>query len=235
MADSSDFTPVAPRDDISIPIVTPTELGSSASGNDGMMNEMSGSSQNTAGGTGSRSNFVAGLLSRSALQSMLGSLSPSVNERMQAFRQTQQKVMQPWSEFFGSQNFRNAFGISHPQYILPRLRSNAARYQWNYIALCGATVALLALFSFTFFILGVALLALWGYVFFWRSEPFTFYGFTFSRTHVTIGLVILTALVSYLALGNKLFIIAICDAIFCLLHCLFRVSQEETIDFSRPA
>jgi len=143
--------------------------------------------------------------------------------------------MQPWSEFFGSQNVRNAFAISHPQYIMPRLRSNIARYQWNYIALCGASVALLALFNFTFFILGLAVLALWGYIFFWRSEPFTFYGFTLSRVQITIALCIFTTLVSYLALGNKLFYIAAFDAVFCLLHSLFRVSQEETIDFSRPA
>ena len=35
--------------------------------------------------------------------------------------------------------------------------------------------------------------------------------------------------------GNRLFVIAAVDAVFCLLHALFRVSQEETIDFSRPA
>jgi len=98
-----------------------------------------------------------------------------------------------------------------------------------------ALIALLALFSFTFFILALAVLALWGYIFFWRSEPYTFLGITLSRTQVTIGLSILTAFVSYLALGNKLFVIAIIDIIFCLLHTLFRVSQEETIDFSRPA
>lgn len=234
MNDASGFTPVPPQADISIPIVTPADiaadtalpLGSGVPGADGSSSSGSG---NSAG------SFVTGLLSRGTLQTMLGTLSPSVNERMQAFRQTQQKAMQPWREFFGTHDPRAAFGVGHPQYVVPRLRSNLARYRWNYVALCGATVALLALFSFTFFVLALAVLALWAYVFFWRAEPFVVAGVTLTRTQVTVALALLTALVSYVALGNRLFVIAAVDAVFCLLHALFRVSQEETIDFSRPA
>lgn len=234
MSDASGFTPVPPQADISIPIVTPADIAADTalplgSGVPGAEGHGSGSGGSGAG------NFVTGLLSRSTLQTVLGTLSPSVNERMQAFRQTQQKAMQPWREFFGAHDPRAAFGVGHPQYVVPRLRSNFARYRWNYVALCGATVALLALFSFTFFVLALAVLALWAYVFFWRAEPVAVAGVTLTRAQVTVALSVLTALVSYIALGNRLFVIAAVDLVFCLLHALFRVSQEETIDFSRPA
>ena len=180
MNDASGFTPVPPQAEISIPIVTPADiaadtalpLGGGVTG---------GAESGSSSGSSSAGSFVTGLLSRGTLQSVLGTLSPSVNERMQAFRQTQQKAMQPWREFFGSRDPRAAFGVGHPQYVVPRLRSNFARYRWNYVALCGATVALLALFSFTFFVLALAVLALWAYVFFWRAEPVAVAGVTLSR------------------------------------------------------
>ena len=244
MSDSQqEFAPVPPQADISIPIVTPADLAASSMGADTML-PLTDPAAGGAGGApgavqgapaqGSGLSFVSGLLSRSALQTMLGTLTPGM-KKMEAFRQTQEKAMQPWSEFFGSQNPRAAFGIGHPQYIVPRVRSNLTRYKWNYVALCGATVALLALFSFTFFVLGLGVLALWAYVFFWRAEPVQLFGHALSRSQITVGLCVLTALVSYIALGQKLFVIAAIDAIFCVLHSLFRVSQEETIDFSRGA
>ena len=144
--------------------------------------------------------------------------------------------LQPWRAFLGYPDLRHNYSLSMPKYLLQRAKSNLSTYKWNYIIICGATIALLALFHPSFFIVALALLALWFYLFFWRSEAIVAFGQTLSGEVVAIAMTVLSVTLSCICLGSKFLWFLFFDILFCGLHCILRKSAQETVDFgSMPA
>ena len=89
-----------------------------------------------------------------------------------------------------------------------------------------------SLFNFPFFIVALALIALWLYMFFWRAGPMVVFGQTLPQKVITIGLIVISVSLCWLVLGNKFWIALLCDAIVCLLHDVIRKADNETVDFN---
>lgn len=92
-----------------------------------------------------------------------------------------------------------------------------------------------SLFNFSFFLVSLVLLGLWGYIFFWRSEPLSAFGQTFSYRVVAIAMTAISVLAAWFVLGTKFFIVVGIDLFVSVVHCLLRLSAEETVDFSTTA
>jgi len=144
-----------------------------------------------------------------------GFVPTDVNQRFDTFRAEQSNSMKPWKAFIGHPNFAASYGFVMPQYIPPRFMSNLKSYLWNYVALVGITFAFISLFNFPFFLVALALIALWLYVFFWRSGPMVIFSQTLPSKFVAIGLAILSILVCWLVLGNDFWILILCDVVVC--------------------
>ena len=141
------------------------------------------------------------------------------------------RSIQPWDKFIGD---KTKYSIPGLHYILPRLQSNFKQFRYNYLAIAVVLLFLFALLNFNFLLLVIVMGALWGYVFWWRSEPVAPFGFEIPQKIMTIALSVVTVLVFYFVLGFKLFWALIAVAVFSFIHSLLYISQEETIDFTRP-
>jgi len=155
-----------------------------------------------------------------------------VNQRFDTFRAEQSNSLKPWKTFFGAPAFAASFTFINPKFVPSRITSNFKNYLWNYICLFGITFAVISLFNFPFFLVALALIALWMYVFFWRSGPMVMFGQTLSQKVITIALIVISVATCWLVLGNDFWIAVLIDSGICLLHMLIRKSDSETVDFN---
>lgn len=217
---STEFTPVDAGSDVTI---TYDETGS-ASMEETNVPELKQADQNDTD-----SGFSAAV--RRGVSFIKGFVPEDVNQRFDNFRSEQSNSMKSWKTFFGLPNLKSSYSFAWPKYIPPRFMANLKSYLWNYVALIGITFALISLFNFPFFIVALALIAVWLYVYFWRSGPMVVFSRTLPHKFVTIGLIIISVLLCWLVLGNEFWIAVLCDVIVCLLHAVLRNADVETVDF----
>lgn len=195
---------------------------------------------------------------RKGAAAVMSFVPSDVNQRFETFRAEQSNSMKPWMEFVGYPNFKAAYALTSLKFIPARVLSNLKRYLWNYVAIFGITFAILAfvlflfsfmskpfsffhissffdsVFHFSFFLVALGLIALWLYVFFWRSEPMVVFGQTLSYKIISIGLAVLSVGLCWLVLGNKFWFVVLADTLACIIHSVARQSVEEVVDFNQP-
>eukprot|EP00727_Mastigamoeba_balamuthi_P001437 m51a1_g11290 putative prenylated rab acceptor family protein (214) ;mRNA; r:44321-45179 len=139
------------------------------------------------------------------------------------------RAWQPWAKFRGD---RSRYGVPGPKDAAPRVRSNLLRFRLNYLSILGVFLALVALLDFKVFLLALASIGAWVYLFYWRSEPVVVGGRPISETALGLALAAFTLLVLWLVMGTWFWAVVALWAASCLLHSVFYISDEENIDFS---
>jgi len=216
---STDFTPVDAGSDVTITYAD----------NDATMTSVDAAEVQPAGQPVEESGFSASV--RRGVSFLKSFVPTDVNQRFDTFRSEQSNSMKPWKTFIGGPDYASSFGFVNPKYVPSRFMSNLKSYLWNYVALFGITFAIISLFNFPFFLVALALIAIWMYIFFWRSGPMVMFGQTLPHKMIVIGLGIVSVAVCWLVLGNEFWIAVLCNVAICAIHALIRKADNETVDF----
>jgi len=169
----------------------------------------------------------------SSLSSFFSGFSPAFAARLEAAKVAPRATAAPWTDFFPLQSV-HAFAVPASRYLFPRIKSNISRYAGNYAFVCVPLLALFSLSSFLLFFFFVLFCVIWGYVAWYSEKPITVAGTTITIRQLTLALVSLDIILEMCLLSTNKFVILCVLIVLCLVHATFRVSQEETIDFSRP-
>jgi len=219
---STEFTPVDAGSDVTITYADDASSSTMVEANAAELK--TGEQNNSEGG------FSATV--RRGVSFLKSFVPEDVNQRFDTFRTEQSSSMKSWKTFIGLPNIAASYSFIWPKYIPSRFMNNLKAYLWNYVVIFGVTFTLISLFDLPFFLVSIALIALWFYVYFWRSRPMVLFGQTLPAKFVTIGLIVLSVAVCWLVLGNDFWIAVLCDAGACLVHTVLRKAENETVDFN---
>ena len=95
------------------------------------------------------------------------------------------RSVQPWGKFIGD---KSKYGFPSVAGLPQRVKSNFLAFKMNYL-LSGLFVVLIcALLNFKMLLVSLAVLGIWAYFLYVRSEPVTLFGYPLKQRNLTIAL-----------------------------------------------